>query len=139
MTRSSTPLRLLMTSNQKHNKGWFSHLEQSQSGSFLGPKERCPLRSRLYALPSGLPKTTSSNLQLIHNTEAGLLTKTRRKAHRTPLVKSLLPVLLRTDVKIFLVFKCLHGPTLWTPRSSGVGLVIRLSKDGKIQLKFSLV
>ena len=69
-----------------------------------------------------------------------MLTKTRRRAHITPVLKSLhwLPVCFRIDFKVLLmVFKCLRGlgpfylselllqyEPSWTLRSSGTGLLI---------------
>uniref|UniRef100_A0A3B3CU78 Reverse transcriptase domain-containing protein n=1 Tax=Oryzias melastigma TaxID=30732 RepID=A0A3B3CU78_ORYME len=64
------------------------------------------------ALLTGLPKQSVNKLQLIQNSAARLLTNTRRRAHITPVLKSLhwLPVSFRIDFKIILlVFKCLNG------------------------------
>jgi hypothetical protein len=92
------------------------------------------------ALLSGLPKKANGQLQNIQNAAARTLTKTRRRAHITPVLRSLhwLPVSFRIHFKILLlVFKIYprlytsihvrHAFKLYTPsrslRSSGTGLL----------------
>ena len=64
------------------------------------------------SLFSGLPKSSINRLQLIQNTAARVLTKTRKSDHITPVLRSLhwLPVPFRINFKIVLfVFKSLNG------------------------------
>ena len=82
------------------------------------------------------PKKTISSLQLLPNSAAGVLMKTRRQVHITPVLKSLhwIPVCFRIGFKVLLlvswsrVFSYLcdhllpHEPSR-TLRSSGTGLL----------------
>lgn len=64
------------------------------------------------ALFTGLPKKTTERLQLIQNSAARLLTKTKRREHISPVLATLhwLPVTFRIDFKVlFLTYKALHG------------------------------
>ncbi|KAF7666859.1 hypothetical protein LDENG_00086950, partial [Lucifuga dentata] len=61
---------------------------------------------------TGFLKQAVRQLQLIQNTVLEFTTRTRRRAHITPILKSLhwLPVNFHIDFKILLlVFKALHG------------------------------
>ena len=64
------------------------------------------------ALFTGLSKKSIKWLQLIQNAAARLLTRTKRSAHITPILRSLhwLPVRYRIDLKVMLiVYKSLNG------------------------------
>ncbi|KAI4895256.1 hypothetical protein NFI96_000433 [Prochilodus magdalenae] len=64
------------------------------------------------SLLTGLPKKTVKQLQLIQNAAARVLTKSKRRDHITPILKSLhwIPVCYRIDFKVLLlVYKCLNG------------------------------
>uniref|UniRef100_A0A672ZCU3 Reverse transcriptase domain-containing protein n=1 Tax=Sphaeramia orbicularis TaxID=375764 RepID=A0A672ZCU3_9TELE len=64
------------------------------------------------ALLTGLPKSSTDRLQLIHNSAARLLTKTKKREHITPVLVSLhwLLVTYRIDFKILLLtYKALNG------------------------------
>ncbi len=63
-------------------------------------------------LTGGPPKETIRQLQLILNATAGILTRTRKSEHITPVLRSLncLPVTFRVDFKVLLlVYKSLNG------------------------------
>ena len=64
------------------------------------------------ALLTGLSKKSINRLQLIQNTAARILTKTKKREHITPVLRALhwLPVSFRIDFKILLlVFKAHNG------------------------------
>ena len=64
------------------------------------------------ALFTGLPKRTTERLQLIQNSAARLLTKTKRREHISPVLANLhwLPVTFRIDFKVLLlIYKAING------------------------------
>jgi hypothetical protein len=91
------------------------------------------------SLFADLPKKTTERLQLIQNSAARLLTKTKRREHISPVLATLhwLPVTFRIDFKVLLLtYKALNGQgpsyianslTNYTPartlRSSDTGLL----------------
>ena len=99
------------------------------------------------ALFTGLPKKAINQLQTIQNAAARVLTKTKKRAHIKPVLKSLhwLPVSYRIDFKVLLlVYKSLYNRApeyisdmlkRYTPcrtlRSSGTNLLERQKAKGK--------
>ncbi|GFR73635.1 reverse transcriptase [Elysia marginata] len=66
------------------------------------------------SLLAGLPEVTLKKLQQVQNNAARLVTKTRKRDHITPVLKSLhwLPIHLRVDYKIAtFVHQCLYDPS----------------------------
>src|SRR4029434_4027098 len=64
------------------------------------------------AILTGLPKKTTERLQLIQNSAARLLTRTKRREHINPVLAALhwLPVTFRIDFKVLLlIYKALNG------------------------------
>ena len=64
------------------------------------------------AILTGLPKKTTERLQLIQNSAARLLTRTKRREHISPVLAALhwLPVTFRIDFKVLLlIYKALNG------------------------------
>ena len=64
------------------------------------------------ALLTGLPKATTGRLQIIQNSAARLLTRTKKREHITPVLAALhwLPVTSRVDFKVLLlIYKALNG------------------------------
>ena len=108
----------------KVTKVSFFHLRNiAKVRPFLKPKDAEKLihafvSSRLdycNALFTGLPRITTGRLQLIQNSAARLLTRTKKREHITPVLAALhwLPVTSRIDFKVLLlVYKALNeqGP-----------------------------
>ncbi len=64
------------------------------------------------ALLAGASKATLNKLQVVQNSAARILTRTRMRDHITPVLESLhwLPVSFRVDLKmLMLTYKALHG------------------------------
>ena len=64
------------------------------------------------ALLSGLPRSSTRSLQMVQNTAARILTKTRKFDHITPVLASLhwLPIHVRSDFKVLLMtYKIVNG------------------------------
>ena len=64
------------------------------------------------ALLYGLPQTLMSKLQLLQNTAARVITRSKRREHITPILKSLhwLPIKYRVEYKIaVLTYRAQHG------------------------------
>ena len=99
------------------------------------------------SLFTGLPKQELNKLQLIQNATARMITKTKKRAHIKPILKSLhwLPIKYRIIFKVLLlVFKSFQGNApeyildmlpSYTPlrhlRSAGSNLLIRQMKKTK--------
>ncbi len=76
------------------------------------------------ALLAGASKATLNKLQVVQNSAARIITRTRMRDHITPVLESLhwLPVSFRVDFKILmLTYKALHG--LAPQYSSETGLL----------------
>lgn len=64
------------------------------------------------AILTGLPKKVTERLQLIQNSAARLLTRTKRREHISPVLAALhwIPVTFRIDFKVLLlIYKALNG------------------------------
>lgn len=96
-----------LLSSEEHCQSVTVSLSQANTETLMNTFITCRI-DYCNALLSGLPKKNTAQLQLLQNSAARVWTRTRKRAHSTPILKSLhyLPVCFRI---LILVYKAVNG------------------------------